>query len=418
MITARLLHVLPRFIYAVATLAILTAQGSAAALGAQQKEVIDSSIYYFNVSSDCSAATSTVSASGNISPNVGNGLPDATKNRMQQILVAAGQKFNVDPNFIASFYYAENTRTADKTNNGNSASPPPVTGDGKWRDPPPPYGQGPSWPTNEFNTMGAFQFIPQTWASYAVDGNGDGKKDAQDLTDEAFGASKYLAALSAKSGASEAKLRAAAFGYNHSNTYVDSVLNTFKYLSGKDQSTVSASTASCDNSSSGSSGDVGEYKNPLRDIKGLTRLRIDMGVDYGGNGPVYAIGNGKVNLATTTSGWPGGGFVNYKLTDGPAAGKYVYFAENCKPTVRVGDTVSADTVICRMTNGFPYTETGWATEPSQGNLAAAHTVYSEGDVTAYGANFSDFMKKLGAPPGVQAPNKPLKGSLPSGWPTW
>ena len=30
------------------------------------------------------------------------------------------------------------------------------------------------------------------------------------------------------------------------------------------------------------------YQNPLRDVSGLVPERIDMGVDFGGSGPVYA----------------------------------------------------------------------------------------------------------------------------------
>ncbi|TAK89096.1 hypothetical protein EPO04_03275 [Patescibacteria group bacterium] len=168
-----------------------------------------------------------------------------------------------------------------------------------------------------------------------------------------------------------------------------------------------------------STGGVGAsgYKNPLRDIRGLTRMRIDMGVDYGGSGPFYAIGNGKVVSATTSSGWPGGNWVSYQLTDGPAKDKYVYVAENCSIKVSVGDEVTSDTVLCELHDSYPYSETGWAVPPDQGTTAAAHNVYVEGDVTAYGVNFSDLMKSIGAPPGVGNRNAAV-GSLPDGWPSW
>jgi murein DD-endopeptidase MepM/ murein hydrolase activator NlpD len=52
------------------------------------------------------------------------------------------------------------------------------------------------------------------------------------------------------------------------------------------------------------------YDNPLRDISGLMPQRVDMGVDFAGSGPVYAIGDGVVTAATGTSGgWPGGGWI-------------------------------------------------------------------------------------------------------------
>ena len=50
------------------------------------------------------------------------------------------------------------------------------------------------------------------------------------------------------------------------------------------------------------------YRNPLRDVSGLNPERIDMGVDFGGSGPVCALGNAVITNATGSSaGWPGGG---------------------------------------------------------------------------------------------------------------
>jgi hypothetical protein len=205
-------------------------------LSNEQKEIFDRKIYYFD--SSVSSCSSGPAVSGEISPQVGKGMTSSAQKKFQEILVAAGAKFNVSPNFVAAFYYAENARTADSTNNANSAVPPPVTGDGNWREPAPPYGTGAPYATNQFNTAGAFQFIPSTWAAYGEDGNGDGKVDASNLADGTFGAANYLGALGAKNGASEADLRKAAFGYNHSSTYVDSVLNTYKYLANGGQTDV------------------------------------------------------------------------------------------------------------------------------------------------------------------------------------
>jgi hypothetical protein len=335
--------------------------------------------------SSCCSQSSIPSASGAISPRVGNGLPDDTKSKMQQIFVAGGQKFRVDPNFIAAFYYAENTRTSDSTNNGDSASPPPVTGDGKWRDPPPPYGKGSSWPTNRYNTMGAFQFIPSTWSSYAVDGNGDGKKDAQDLTDEAFGAAKYLAAMGGKIGAREGKLRDAAYGYNHSNTYVDSVLNTFKYLSGGGQSQVSGSesaSSSCSDSGGGAV-TIDGYTWPVD----IPKAEVDSGYpwpcpsnchhdntpafDLSTKGAVrqnndasavgkseFAISDGKITSLHIYNGIPG----CYILQLQSSKDGYFYaYIHARKPAVNEGDTVkSADKIAelgerkCTGNGSYPH----------------------------------------------------------------
>ena len=59
-----------------------------------------------------------------------------------------------------------------------------------------------------------------------------------------------------------------------------------------------------------------QYKNPIG--PGLTPGRVDMGVDYGGAGPVYALGNGKIT-SVYNPGWPGGGFIGLQLSDGSGA---------------------------------------------------------------------------------------------------
>ena len=72
--------------------------------------------------------------------------------------------------------------------------------------------------------LGPMQFIPSTWDMVAADGDGDGVANPQDLDDAALAAGVYLCAgtydLSTDSGAS-----AAVFSYNHSDSYVDTVLS-------------------------------------------------------------------------------------------------------------------------------------------------------------------------------------------------
>jgi hypothetical protein len=166
---------------------------------------------------------------------------------------------------------------------------------------------------------------------------------------------------------------------------------------------------------------AGGYQNPLRDVRSLRAERIDQGVDYGGSGPVYAIGDGVVTN-TTNSGWPGGTFISYRLTDGPAAGRYVYVAENVVPAVSVGQAVTADTVLGTLVDAAPDMETGWANPPGLGDaLAGASGQWnaqtdSQSLPTAYGANFSQLLAALGAPPGTG--NGAPVGSLPAGGPTW
>jgi hypothetical protein len=161
------------------------------------------------------------------------------------------------------------------------------------------------------------------------------------------------------------------------------------------------------------------YQNPFRAVR-LTPLRIDEGVDYGGNGPVYAVGDGVVE--STTGAWPGGAFITYLLLNGPAAGKLVYLAENVTPSVSIGQTVTPNTVIGTMHNAYPYIETGWAADPYGDTMAASSgnwtsTDDSESMPTAYGVNFNQMLVWLGAIPGLQL-HPTVVGTLAPGWPTW
>jgi len=155
------------------------------------------------------------------------------------------------------------------------------------------------------------------------------------------------------------------------------------------------------------------YLNPLRQVIGLVPERVDMGVDFSGEGPVYAIGAGVVTQAMFGgSGWPGGGWITYQLTDGPAVGEVVYVAENVIPTVQVGDKVTNHTEIAHMINGYYGIETGWAmldSASSESELPEAGGIGGAGPFpTAIGMNFENLLRALGVP---AAPNF---GALPAG----
>jgi len=161
----------------------------------------------------------------------------------------------------------------------------------------------------------------------------------------------------------------------------------------------------------------GSYSDPLRSINALTPERIDQGVDYSGYGPIYAIGDGVV-LSTGNSGWPGGTFISYRLSDGPAGGLVVYAAEDIYPLVSVGQSVTAGTVLGTVYEGPSGIETGWANQSGDGTTMAIDAgQFSGANSTAFGTNFSELLASLGAPPGV-AQNDPPTGGLPTGWPGW
>jgi soluble lytic murein transglycosylase-like protein len=66
---------------------------------------------------------------------------------------------------------------------------------------------------------GPMQFLPATFSSYAMDGDGNGTRDIDDVDDAVMTAGNYLAANGARSG----NYSAALYRYNHSSTYVSNV---------------------------------------------------------------------------------------------------------------------------------------------------------------------------------------------------
>jgi len=82
---------------------------------------------------------------------------------------------------------------------------------------------GQTWYTSRGSSAGArgpCQFMPGTWRGYAMDGNGDGIKDAYDARDCLFGAAKLLAT----NGAAAGNWYQALLRYNHADWYVRKVL--------------------------------------------------------------------------------------------------------------------------------------------------------------------------------------------------
>jgi membrane-bound lytic murein transglycosylase B len=80
--------------------------------------------------------------------------------------------------------------------------------------------------------VGPMQFIPQTWSIVGVDGDGDGRRDPQDIDDAALATAVYLCSgdedLSNYGGQ-----KAAVYRYNHSQEYVDLVISIMNaYLEG------------------------------------------------------------------------------------------------------------------------------------------------------------------------------------------
>lgn len=85
--------------------------------------------------------------------------------------------------------------------------------------------------------VGPMQFIPSTWSVVGVDADGDGQRNPQDINDAALAGAVYLCAGD-DNLATTAGQRAAVFRYNHSQSYVDTVLGVASAYAAGDYSSV------------------------------------------------------------------------------------------------------------------------------------------------------------------------------------
>ncbi|MFJ6440486.1 lytic murein transglycosylase [Streptomyces sp. NPDC091649] len=76
--------------------------------------------------------------------------------------------------------------------------------------------------------VGPMQFIPSTWAAWGADGNGDGRRDPNNIHDAALAAGHYLCAGS-RDLTRRADLDRAILSYNRSDTYLRTVLSWLEF---------------------------------------------------------------------------------------------------------------------------------------------------------------------------------------------
>jgi hypothetical protein len=148
----------------------------------------------------------------------------------------------------------------------------------------------------------------------------------------------------------------------------------------------------------------GGYVNPFAGAS-VTPERIDQGVDYSGSGTLTALGSGVVTYSSTSgTGWPGA-FVEYRLSSGADAGRYVYYAEGLTPLVRTGAAVRPGEPVARLVPGYSSgIEVGWGSGVGSQTYAEQHgewTGYDDAhDVPSLaGQSFSQLIKSLGGPAG-------------------
>lgn len=135
----------------------------------------------------------------------------------------------------------------------------------------------------------------------------------------------------------------------------------------------------------------GHYVHPF---PGAAEGRTDQGVDFTGRGRILAIGNAVVLHSTShASGWPEGGWVSYKLLDGPHKGKVVYVAEGIAPHVRPGQRVRRGQQVASFRGRS--IETGWATGKAFETLARRRGHVAGGShFSGEGAHFKHFLHRL------------------------
>ncbi len=147
-----------------------------------------------------------------------------------------------------------------------------------------------------------------------------------------------------------------------------------------------------------------------------------MGVDFAGAGPVYALGDAVItNAQGDSAGWPGGGWITYRMTSGPASGLSVFLAEDVRPTVQVGDQVTVfdrdrEHVRQRRRHRVRLGAGQRQSPPNRSCLRRAGSAAAGRFPTFVGLNFDDLLIALGAPVAYNHGDAP-HGLLPAGYPS-
>jgi membrane-bound lytic murein transglycosylase B len=90
--------------------------------------------------------------------------------------------------------------------------------------------------------VGPLQFIPATWSVVGVDGDGDGKRNPQDIDDAALATAVYLCSGKEDLSTTQGQ-RSGVFRYNHSQAYVNLVLSIMRAYASGDYAAVPTSSA-------------------------------------------------------------------------------------------------------------------------------------------------------------------------------
>ena len=178
--------------------------------------------------------------------------------------------------------------------------------------------------------VGWMQFMPETWARWAVDADHDGEKNPYSRQDAIFTAARYLQA----SGA-EHDLAGAIFAYNHAAWYVTEVLLRARLLSNV------ASFADVERG----------YALPLerRYMNALGRTDDGVDIETAPDGAlVYSITPGVVTAVASDAGGFGPNYPVVRATAGTLAGQNIYYGHVAASLVHPGEIVAAGQPIAIM----------------------------------------------------------------------
>src|SRR3569833_654373 len=159
---------------------------------------------------DC---TDTSSAASQPRQSVG---ADSIPTNYLALYKKAGQQYGIPWNVLAGSGWVE-------THHGTLQAPGVTSGE------------------NYAHAGGPMQFIPGTWKSFGVDGNGDGKKDRCAPADAVPAAARYLK----HSGAPD-RMRTAIFACNRLVSYVNNVLSAARNYAGGSFDVVQANGPTCE----------------------------------------------------------------------------------------------------------------------------------------------------------------------------
>ncbi len=136
------------------------------------------------------------------------------------------------------------------------------------------------------------------------------------------------------------------------------------------------------------------YVNPLPDTAQIGRTDMGVDADLNPGDPIVAPGTSRV-LGITPNWYRGQPYVALQLLDGPMKGHNYFLAEQITPNVSVGQIVQQGQPIAHYAASGTGIEIGWAGPNWEQTLAQATTGYSEGEQTAAGRSFRDFLDGLG-----------------------